>query len=315
MARAPPDGEPLPRKRWRQAKGTHNKVIQFSTGLAALVVVAATGAIGGGYMPPIPFHSVQEQTVRTIADWGKSIPLDSQVIQEVMRFKGGDALSPAYAELFAREVRSRVISTADSKVAGLLSGRCEPYLDVTIGEWEHSDPLYDAAGRDLEKEIGNFEGSLIRTEMVACIRGTGEEPGAVLDLYTGPEFRMAAEDRIQDMWDDPKGSCIETKGAYGLVDPTRVCNRITELRAERLAAQHSQVVFNEGQKPFQDVYFKESLKTFVKLPDGVALHYVNYTRTSGLNRMERWVGGGKIRASQEAMVQLLRDRLEGPPRD
>jgi hypothetical protein len=290
-------------------------VIKLSTGLAALVILAGTGDFGGGGTPPTPPLLVQEQTVLSVADWGESLPLDSQVVEEIMRFKGGDALSPAYAEFFAREVRSRVISAADSKVASLLAGRCEPFLDVTIGEWEFSDPFYDEVGRDLGRAIGNYEGSLIRTEMVACIGGTDEEPGSVLDLYTGPEFRMTAEDRIQDMWDDPKGSCVETKGAYGLVDPTRVCNKITEHRTERLAAQHSQVVFNEGAKPFQDVYFKESLKTFVQLPDGIALHYVNYTRTSDLNRMERWIGGGKIRESQEGMVQLLRDRLGAPPRD
>jgi hypothetical protein len=229
----------------------------------------------------------------------------------MMRFRGGNALSPAFAQVFAREVRSRVISTADARVSSLLTEECVPFVDVTIGEWEFAHPVYEGVERDLGKAIEGFEGSLIRTEMVACFHGTDEQPGSVLDLYTGKEFRMTAEDRIQDMWPDPKGSCVETKGAYGLVDPTKVCNKITELRTEQIAAQHSQVVFNEGVDPYQDVYFKESLKTFVALPDGLALHYINYTRTSDLGRLSRWVGAGKIRGSQQAMADLLRSRLGG----
>ena len=47
--------------------------------------------------------------------------------------------------------------------------------------------------------------------MVACLT-TGLGPGEVLRLYIGPEFRMAAESRIVDMWEDAEGSCMETKG-------------------------------------------------------------------------------------------------------
>jgi hypothetical protein len=288
-------------------------MIKLSMALGALVILAGTGGTRDLKNPSAVPWMVADEGSSPLATWGDSLPLDLRVSKEMLRFKGGNALSPAYAEVFTREVRSRVISSADARVSSLLSGTCDPLLDVTIGEWEFSDPFYEGIAGDLKKAIDNFEGSLIRTEMVACLQGARGQPGAALELYTGPAFRMTAEDRIQDMWDAPEGSCIETKGAYGLVDPTRVCNKITELRTERLAAQHSQVVFNEGAKPYQDVYFKESLKTFVQLPDGIALHYINYTRTSDLNGVERWVGSGKIRGSQEGMVDLLRARLGGVP--
>ena len=93
------------------------------------------------------------------------------------------------------------------------------------------------------------------------------------------------------------------------MDPTRACNQINELVTEKLAAQHSQVVFNDGRDPFQTVFFKESLKTFVLIPGGVALHYINYTRAAGLGRLKRWVGADRIRGSQENNVRELRDRL------
>lgn len=284
-------------------------VMKLSTAFTVLVILSVTGGPGpmGGPLPQM--GTVQGPISSPLGAWGDSLPHDGHVIDEMMRFRGGNALTHVYAEMFAREVRSRVISTADARVSSLLTEECVPSLDVTIGEWEFSHPFYESVEGDLEKAIDGFEGSLIRTEMVACFHGTDGQPGPVLDLYTGKEFRMAAQDRIQDIWPDPKGSCVETKGAYGLVDPTKVCNKIAEFRIEQIAAQHSQVVFNEGVDPYQAVYFKESLKTFVDLPDGLALHYINYTRTSDLGRMSRWVGAGKIRDSQQAMVDLLRSRL------
>lgn len=288
-------------------------VIKLSTVFAAMVVLTAAGGHGPRGETYAVSRSVQAEPASPLAAWGDSLPNDAQVIEEIMRFRGGGALSPAYAEIFAREVRSRVVSTANARAASLLAGGCEPFVDVTIGEWEFSHSIYDEVEKDLGKAIDGFEGSLIRTEMVACLQGVEAEPGETLELYTGREFRMTAEDRIQDIRDDPKGSCVETKGAYGLVDPTKVCNKIAELRTEQVAAQHSQVVFNEGVEPYQDVYFKESLKTFVRLPNGIALHYINFTRTSDLGRMSRWVGAGKIRGSQEAMVNLLRSRVGETP--
>lgn len=288
-------------------------VIKLSTAISALVILSITGGPGPIETNHLEVGIVQDGSSSPLGAWGDSLPHDPQVVGEMMRFRGGGALSPAFAEIFAREVRSRVISAADTRVSTLLTGECVPSLDVTIGEWEFSDPFFENVERDLEKAIEGFDGSLIRTEMVACFQGVEGQPGPVLDLYTGKEFRMAAQDRIQDIWPDPKGSCVETKGAYGLVDPTKVCNKIAELRTDQVAAQHSQVVFNEGVSPYQDVYFKESLKTFVALPDGLALHYINYTRTSDLGRMSRWVGAGKIRDSQQAMADLLRSRLGDIP--
>jgi hypothetical protein len=89
------------------------------------------------------------------------------------------------------------------------------------------------------------------------------------------------------------------------VEPTRVCNRIQDFREDGVAAQHSQVVFNQGVKPYEDVYFKESLKTFVRIPGGMALHYINFARAGNLGRVERWVGPGQIEGSQKGNAEEL----------
>jgi len=204
-------------------------------------------------------------------------------------------------------IRSRVFSSAGRQVELLLNGECTPFVDVSMGEPD-SLSAPGVAG-DLEKAWQKFGDSVVRTEMVACLETDITDPAEVLQLYVSPEFRMAAEGRIIDMWEGPEGQCMETKGVLRLVDPTRVCNRIQDFRGEGVAAQHSQVVFNEGKKPYQDVYFKESLKTFVRIPGGVALYYINYARVGGLGRLERWAGPGQIRGSQEGNVEELQKRL------
>lgn len=247
-----------------------------------------------------------------LADWGSSLELDPRISREILRFQNGTGLSEAQAQAFARAVRSRVFSAAAGRVSTLMTGACTPFVDVTMGEPD-LDMATELTGPE-RKGWERFENSVIRTEMVACLQTEVGDPAEVLELYVSPEFRMVAESRIVDMWEDQEGACMETKGVLSLVEPTRVCNRIQDFRSEAVAAQHSQVIFNEGRKPFEDVYFKESLKTFVKIPGGVALHYINYARAGNLGRLERWAGPGQIRGSQEGNVAELEKRLRARSR-
>jgi hypothetical protein len=248
-----------------------------------------------------------------LVQWAESLATDSRVLRELQRFPDKRGFGEDLALSFIAEVRSRIISAARAHTTTLLSGECTSFIQVSIGDADF--PALEEAA-DLAaagKTWKDFKQSLIRTEMVACLETT-KKPDEVLHLYVSPEFRMRAEARIVDMWADDEGACMETKGAYGLVDPTRVCNRTHDFLWEHLAAQHSQVVFNEGQEPYQDAFFKESLKTFVQIPGGVALHYINYTRAADLGRIERWVGSGKIEGSQKATVGELQRQLliKGP---
>ena len=98
---------------------------------------------------------------------------------------------------------------------------------------------------------------------------------------------------------------------WALLDPTLACNRIDRMSVEGLASEHSQVVKNQGVDPFQDVFFKESLKTFVRIPGGIAYHYINYSRSVKLGRLKRAIGGGRIKASQEDNARALAARISG----
>jgi len=237
--------------------------------------------------------------------------MDSRVLRELQRFSAKEEFSPELTSGFIEEIRSRVISAVGAQSAKLLAGECRPSIEVSIGDSEFPTLEETASGESWE----DFQKSLIRTEMVACLETDRKDPEAVLQAYVSPEFRMRVESRITDMWVDSVGSCMETKGAYGLVDPTRICNRVHDFSSENMAAQHSQVVFNEGKEPYQEAYFKESLKTFVRFPGGMALHYINFTRAADLGRVERWIGAGKIKDSQNGTVEELQRwlLLEGPP--
>jgi hypothetical protein len=120
---------------------------------------------------------------------------------------------------------------------------------------------------------------------------------------------MAASSRIRDISEEDGLSCIHTDGVPVLLDPSRACNRTTEGEGGGWASQHSQVVSGESGDGFQPTFFKESVKTFVQLPDGLGLHYVNYTRSTGLNGLKKRVGRGKAADSQREQVELLAERL------
>jgi hypothetical protein len=151
----------------------------------------------------------------------------------------------------------------------------------------------------------------VRAEVVACFQGDLTDPEEVLDIYTSPEFRMATETRIRSIDEDEGESCVATRGVPGLLAPSRACNRIERYSGGRIAAEHSQVISNPGAEAggVQEVYFKESLKTFVVIPGGMALHYVNISRTADLGRLGRWVGARSIREGEERKSEGLRARL------
>ena len=272
-----------------------------------LSIAGLLAGLGLG-LHPTPLGS-QDPLSQELAAWGSSLDLDDRIVGEILRFQGGEGFDSAAAAVFAQEVRAQLVLAAVGQVDGLLSGDCQPFVHVTIGESESLIP--EGVPPEAEKNWKRFVDSLIRTEMVACLETDITDPADVLEIYVGPEFRMAAESRIVDMWTGEEGACMETKGVLSLVEPTRICNRIREFRREVVAAEHSQLVFNEGQRPYEDVYFKESLKTFLRTPGGMALHYINYTRAGTLGRVKRWAGPGQIRGSQEGVVKELQRRLSG----
>jgi hypothetical protein len=248
-----------------------------------------------------------ESTGSMISSWGEGLEIDNRVLSQVNRYSEEKGeFSEGYAMKLAVEVR-RLVFDATRRRLGLLSeGQCAPFVEVT-----YEEPGFAAQGAKPpeHKSERKFEAGFIRTELLACLSAEDTAPEAALRAYTDPEFRMRVSSRVERIWSEGEESCIETKGVRPFLSSTLVCNRIDELLLSGLAAQHSQVVANPGGKGYQDVYFKESLKTFVPIPGGMALHYINYTRTVKLGSLRKRIGRNKVIGSQEKAVRELQEVL------
>ncbi len=248
--------------------------------------------------------SAQEELSTDLGRWLAALPLDTRIAGEMGRFTHDDAeLNAGYRSAMVATQRGFLTREVDQAVAALLLGPCEPSVEVTYPRKDDNDQEIKA-----EKE---FEKSFIRTEMFWCFETSQDDPTAALEIYTDADFRMEASSRIEGVWAEGDLSCVESGGIRALLSPTKSCSLISRLLENGMAAEHSQVVWNEGQDPYQDVYFKESVKTFVRIPGGLALHYLNYSRTTNMGRMQRWLGTGSIEDSQKDSAELMAQRLAG----
>ena len=245
--------------------------------------------------------------------WRDTLEIDERILTEIIRFDeaeggSGDGFGNDFASGLATDIRRLVFDTVAERLEALSRGQCTPFVEVTYPEPGFASRDGEAPA---EKRERKFEAGFIRTEVLACLECEGVSPEGVLRAYTDPEFRKRVSSRIERIWMDGDDSCIETKGFRPFLSSTLACNRIDEFHAPRIASQHSQVVSNPGGKDYQDVYFKESLKTFVVIPGGMALHYINYTRTVKLGGLRKSIGRKKVIGSQEDAVEALQRMLRG----
>jgi hypothetical protein len=248
--------------------------------------------------------SAQQELSTDLGRWLASLPLDARIADEMDRFTHDDLeLSEPFRSARVASMRELVTMEVDQAVAALLLGPCEASVEVTYPWQNDNDQEVEA-----EKE---FSKSFIRTEMFACFETSLEDPTVALEIYTDAEFRKEASSRIEEVWAEGDLSCVESGGIRALLSPTKSCNSIRRFTESGMAAEHSQVVWNEGQDPFQDIYYKESVKTFVQVPGGFALHYLNFSRTTNMGRMQRWLGTGSIEDSQKDSAELMARRLAG----
>jgi hypothetical protein len=276
--------------------------------LAVMVLFPVTGLSGDSREADGGADGVEPAAI--VAGWGDTLEIDERILTEIQRFEEGN-LDDAYAMNLAMDVRRLVFASASARLEALANGPCAPFVEVTFEEAGFTSSDGEPT-RELERE---FEEAFIRTELPACLKTDGVTPEDALRKYIDPEFRKRVSSRIERLWSEGGDSCIETKGFRPFLESTLVCNRIDERHTEDLAAQHSQVVSNPGGDDHQAVYFKESLKTFVKMPGGIALHYINYTRAAKLGGLRKRIGGKKIADFQRDAVDELRKILEGRAED
>lgn len=233
--------------------------------------------------------------------------MDQRIAGEINRYsREEDDLGDTYAAAIAADVRSLIFGDAVKALEKLPAVGAEQSVEVAFLE----SGFTTTSGKEPDdKHQRKFEEGFIRIEVLATFELEGVKPEEALRSYTGREFRMETSSRIERIWTEDDLSCVEVKGVKALLSPTLACNRIDELVLPGLASQHSQVVSNPGGDDYQTVYFKESLKTFVEIPGGLALHYINYTRAVKLGSIKRSLGRGRIVSSEEEKIEALRTRL------
>lgn len=266
-----------------------------------------TIAAGGLLLLPLPPDPDTRATA--LHDWLEGLEVDPRVTAEIREYdRKGTRASAGYAEAVARGIRTRVIDEVGAAF------RRE--IGEARGEVDASTPgtgIATAADAGFDEKIREtFEESFVRVEVLAFFPADGVSAREALTEYVSPAFRKKASSRIVDIERNEELTCIETRGVGGgLVDPMDSCNRITELHESGLSSQHSQLVSNSGRDGFQRIYFKESVKTFAEVAGGLLFHYVNYSRSTGLNRLERMIARKKIRGSQEKALEEMAAFLAG----
>lgn len=270
--------------------------------LAAITLVGVL--ISAGFTPGLP---AGEEYASLLSEWGGELEMDPRVLEQIGLYSGEkDDLGEKYPSVIAARLRRAVFADAARALGNLPSAPGEPFIDVSFLDAGFANE--DATPTD-DRHQREFEEGFIRTEVLAYIQAEDVTPEEALRVYTSSEFRMKVSSRIERIWSDGDLSCYEIKGVKALLSPTLACNRIDEFIRGEIASEHSQVVANPGGDDYQTVYFKESLKTFVAVPGGLALHYVNYTRAVKLGSIKRRFGRGKIAASEERKIRELERRF------
>jgi hypothetical protein len=248
-------------------------------------------------------HEVQRAQVR---QWCETLATDEGVAGEVRKYiRDKREFSDEYALELAAGVRSLIFDAADICLRDVGSGNYESFVDV-----EFPDPGF-AAGRsedDVEKLGRRFEKGFVRTEFLAFVEADGVTSKDAMRVYTSKDFRLKTSSRTRRIWDEDGVRCVEAR-KKAFVPPMMSCNRIEELHGDGFSAQHSQVVSNPGGSGFQTIYYKESLKTFIEVPGGIVVHYINYSRSKKVNSFTKGIARKKLVTAQEEAVEVFQEAL------
>ncbi len=250
----------------------------------------------------------QESAASQAVAWIDTLTFDAGIAEEIALFAAAkeSGVDEGYEDRLAAAIRRLIATDVERQVKRVVEGVREGFIEVTVLDAGFASPGGELSANSTERAC---ESSFVRTEVTAFFAACDTEPEEALRIYTDPEFRKKVSPRIVRIWQDDEFNCVEMGGVKLLVDPMKFCDRVDDLHAEDLAVEHSQTVKNDGGKGYQPVFFKESVKSFIRCPDGLAFCYINYSRTVGLGAVEKKIARGKIEESETRAVEELGRRL------
>jgi hypothetical protein len=277
-----------------------NHATSIGYALCSTLVLAVSGASAQIDETLQPAPEAREVPVQ-VEEFLLQLPVQPGVDAEIARFQDG-RLPPSYRAEFARAARRRLGTEVRDLLAQMVQDGCTPGVSVEFPGQEFSG-IQDLTS--LEKD---FEDSMVLTRSSSCHR-TDLPPEELLGIYSSRDLRMAAQSRMEDVYEEDGLTCYAVGGVPILLAPTRSCNDVTQATWPGAAAEHSQSVRSEAEG-HQPVYFKESLKAALELQDGVVgLVHVTVTRSTGLGGLEKRLGRGKIEESVRRQAEVLAERL------
>ncbi len=266
--------------------------------------------IVAGLSAPVAFQGAPGGSAgrEAVAAWLDSLPIDERAIGEIELFarEKRRAFDDGYAARLAAGIRRLVGADVERQLGRLSEGVRAPFIKVSILDAGFAS----VGGKPGDNETArDFEKSFVRIEVLAFFANDTTPPRTALGMYTDPEFRKTVSSRLKTVWNEREEVCIEMGGVQLVLDPVKCCDRVEELHLDDISVQHARTVRNTGGGGYQSVFFKESLKTFVRLPDGLAFHYIAYTRTVGMGGIKGKIGRGKIEESERNAVEEIGRRL------
>ena len=249
-----------------------------------------------------------EETVLSVGRWADTLSIDERVSGQIELYavEKKKEFEEDYAVMLSDGVRRRIFADITQQLEMLLKGERSPFITVTV-----LDPGFISGedSRSLSKTVTKFDKSFVRTEVLAFFDNQDMSPEAALRIYVDPDFRKSVSSRIKEIRKDGDETCLDLAGVKILLSPIKYCSRIDELHRPGLSIQHSQAVSSDPDDDYQTVYFKESMKAFVAVPGGLALYYINYSRTIGMGGLQKSIARKKIKESQQTAIDHLAERL------
>jgi hypothetical protein len=268
--------------------------------IARLALLLGFGITTGLVAQETP-GDVSRELPDIVSTFVSSLSTHPGVDDEIARFDDG-RLDPAYRRAFAEFARNRVTTTVVERLHEMIREGCSSGVSVDFpGERFTGRPDPTSTEKD-------FEDSIVLTRSTACYT-TDILPEELLRVYSSRDVRMAAQSRMEDVYQEDGLTCYAVGGVPLLVGATRSCNEVRGTATERIAMDHSQTVWSE-EEDHQPVFFKESVKAAVRLDDGrIGLVHVTLTRSTGLGGLEKRLGRGKIEDSLRQQTEVLAERL------
>ena len=246
-------------------------------------------------LPLIFLTTAAAETPQQINQWIRARSDDGQTDQ-IQQF--GD-LPEGYPARLTRWVRSQLARSASLALSRFQEGRCEESSRLRV----LSPGLTGVSEGDLADA---FEGSMFRLESTGCL------PDVTLDeaakTYHSEAFRLAEMPGLDALTISEDRTCLFSDSVPGILKSTRFCLRTGRRADADLHLTHASLWENQ-QPAGQTMYLREEVVVFARIPEGVGVYRVTFTRAQDIGPAAKLVLERTARSTQGRLYRALEEWL------